>query len=237
MTHLFLVLGIVLCIVFLSKRTAKVTLNVAFLKTVTSMCFILTGLFAFVSNDACPKIVGALVAAAGVWGLLGDIALDLKYVFKKYEGSYLTAGFSSFLVGHIFYCFAMVFAFGFEKLPVIIGAVACLLVFGFVFISEPILKCKYGNYKMIAALYMAVLSFTVGLSVGYAIVTDFSVAAIIMAVGFTLFILSDLVLAGIYFSIDDKKRVSRPSIIINHILYYAAQFTIAISLCFIEGIK
>ncbi len=234
MAYVFLVVGIAITIVFLSKRTARVTLNVAFLKSVASMCFILTGLFGFVGNENCPRIVGALVAAGAAWGMLGDIALDLKYVFKKYEESYLTAGFSSFLVGHIFYSAAMINIFGFEKLPAIVALAVAIGSCVFVLISEPLLKVKYGKFKRITALYMTVLGATVGLSIGYAISTGFDVSAILLAIGFFLFIASDAVLAGLYFSLDSKKRTHRPDIILNHFLYYAAQFTIAISLNFIK---
>lgn len=237
MTFVFLTVGVVLCIAFLTKRTAKVTLNVAFLKAVTSVCFILTGLFAFVGNDACPKIVGALVATAGVWGLLGDIALDLKYVFKKYEESYLTAGFSSFLVGHIFYCFAMYFIYGFIPLAFVGAAIVGVLSFLFVFICEPIIKVKFSKYKPITAAYNGVLGFTAGLAISYAVKTSFALSAVLMAIGFILFALSDAVLAGLYFSVDEKKRVKRSDIILNHALYYSAQFIIAVSLFFVEGIK
>ncbi len=235
MTFVFLCIGILLCIVFLTKRTAKVSLNVAFLKAVTSVCFILTGLFAFVANDNCPKMVGALVAVAGVWGLLGDIALDLKYVFKKYEESYLKAGFSSFLVGHIFYCFAMYFVYGFSAQALIIAAIICVLITIFILFSERLLKLKFGKFKLITIIYMIVLNFTVGLSVGYVNSTSYSVSSVIMAVGFILFIMSDAVLSGIYFSLDEKKKSKRSDIVLNHALYYAAQFTIGVSLYFIKG--
>lgn len=235
MTFVFLGIGIVLCIIFLSKRTTKVSLSVAFLKAVTSMCFILTGLFAFVANENCPKIVGALVAVAAVWGLLGDIALDLKYVFKKYEEQYLNAGFSCFLVGHIFYCFAMYFVYGFSLKAVVIGLIITALIMIFIAFSEPLLKVKYGKFKPITMLYMTVLSFTTGLSVGYVNSTDYDLFAVIIAIGFILFILSDAVLSGLYFSLDEKKRSKRSDIILNHALYYAAQFTIGVSLYFIKG--
>ena len=235
MNFVFLGIGLVLCVIFLSKRTAKVSLSVAFLKAVTSMCFILTGLFSFVANDNCPKIVGALVAVAAAWGLLGDIALDLKYVFKKYEEQYLNAGFSCFLVGHIFYCFAMYSVYGFMPKAYIIGVVIAALIMVFISFSEPLLKVKYGKFKPITMIYMAVLSFTTGLSVGYVNATDYDLFAVIIAVGFILFILSDAVLSGIYFSLDEKKRKKRSDIVLNHALYYAAQFTIGISLYFIKG--
>lgn len=187
-----------------------------------------------VENDACPKIIGALVATAGVWGLLGDIALDLKYVFKKYEKEYLKAGFSSFGVGHIFYIIALVILFGFNKFAFIGAAAIMAFCVAFVFISEKLLKLQYGKFKSISVCYIIVLGFVFGLSVMYAILS-FSAASLMLAIGFALFLLSDVVLSGLYFGATEKERTSRPAIILNHLLYYSAQFIIALSLLFIEG--
>jgi uncharacterized membrane protein YhhN len=233
MAYLFLAIGLIVTIIFLTKRTARVTLNVAFLKAVASMCFILTGLFAFVGNENCKPIVGALVAAGAAWGMLGDIALDLKYVFKKYEKSYTNAGFISFLVGHLFYIGAMYFAFGFSKLSLIMGAVCSVLSFTFVMYCEPLLKVKFGEYKLITIFYMGVLGAVTGVAIGYAIESKYSLAQTLLNAGFMLFLASDCVLSDLYFSLDEKKRTKRASIIINHALYYSAQFCIGISLLFI----
>ena len=232
MVFVFLALGIILVGIFVSKRTAKVTLHIAFLKAVASVCFILTALFAMVQNPDCPEIVGALVAAGGVWGLLGDIALDLKYVFKKYEKEYLYAGFSSFGVGHIFYIVAMTIAFGFNMKVLIGGLIAAVIGVIIVFLSEPVMKVRYGDYKKITVVYLIALGFVVGYSTAYAVV-DFSIAKLLLTIGFDLFILSDFFLSGLYFGATEKERTSRPAIVLNHIFYYCAQFFIAISLLYI----
>lgn len=233
MTYVFLVLGAILVLIFVSKRTAKVTLKLAFLKAVASVCFILTSLFAMVENPDCPKIVGALVATGGVWGLLGDIALDLKYVFKSHEKEYLNAGFSSFGVGHIFYIAALYINFGFN-LKAFIGAIAAGLVcVAIVFLAKPIMKLNYRGFRNITIVYMFVLGYVYGLASGYAIF-DYSLPALIFTIGFILFLASDIFLSGLYFGQTEKKRTSRPAIVINHLLYYAAQFTVAVALLFIK---
>ncbi len=234
MTYCFLCLGIISVIVFLTKRTSKVTLNVAFMKAIASTLFITTGVMAMSENSGCPKFTGALVAVAGVWGAFGDIALDLKYVFKKYEKEYLKAGFTSFGVGHIFYSAAIIFTFGFISKAFITAVVCAVICFLSVYITTPVLKLQYGRFKLVSAFYMMVLGFVLGLSLGYAVFA-YSFATLMIAIGFVLFFLSDVVLSGIYFGNTEKKRTSRPSIIINHVLYYGAQFTIAMSLLFIKG--
>lgn len=232
MTYIVLILGLVLMGVFVSKRTARVTLQVAFLKAVVSVCFILTGLFAMVENPNCPKIVGALVAAGGVWGLLGDIALDLKYVFKKYEKEYLNAGFSCFGIGHIFYIAALFLAYGFNIKPTLTALFPMAVSVLIVFISEPVMKVKYGEFKKITVAYLFILGYVLGLSWGY-LIFEYSISALLFSIGFLLFIGSDIFLSSLYFGATEKDRTNRVSIVLNHILYYSAQFLIALSLLFI----
>lgn len=233
MTYLFLILGVILVVIFVSKRTAKVKLELAFLKAVASVCFILTSLFAMVENTDCPKIVGALVAAGGVWGLLGDIALDLKYVFKSHEKEYLYAGFSSFGIGHIFYIAALYIYFGFN-LKVLIGALAAGLVcVVIVFLAKPVMKLDYRGFRNITIVYMFILGYVYGVASGFALF-DYSLSALIFTIGFILFLASDIFLSGLYFGQTEKKRTSRPAIIINHLLYYGAQFTIASALLLLK---
>ncbi len=231
MTYIFLALGLVFTAIFISKRTAKVTLNVAFLKEVASVCFIITSLFAMAENPNCPKIVGAFVAAGGVWGLLGDIDLDLKYVFKNYENEYLEAGFSSFGIGHIFYMCALVTAFSSGGKAFIFAAVGAVLAMIFVFVTEPLFKVKYGKFKLITVAYTSLLGFVLGLAIGYA-VYDFSVSSLLAAIGFAVFLGSDAFLSGLYFGQTDKDRTNRVAIVLNHILYYSAQFILAMALLY-----
>ena len=79
MGYLFFVIGIVAIIIFLIKRTAKFTTDVVAIKSVASMGFILSGLFFFINNEACPDYLGAFTVGGACFGMLGDIDLDLKY--------------------------------------------------------------------------------------------------------------------------------------------------------------
>ena len=79
MGYLFLVMGIAATIIFLIKRTARVTIDVVAIKSRASMGFILSGLFFFIGNEACPDYLGAFTVGGACFGMLGDIVLDLKY--------------------------------------------------------------------------------------------------------------------------------------------------------------
>ena len=66
-------------------------------------------------------------------------------------------------------------------------------------------------------------------AVAAGIMTCFSVSVILIVVGAALFLLSDLVLSLIYFEGNE----SRVLIVVNHVLYYVAQFLIALSLYYL----
>lgn len=233
--YLFLVVGILSTVVFLIKRTAKVTTDVVAVKSIASMGFILSGLFFFISNDGCPGFLGAFTVGGACFGMLGDIVLDLKYSDLNDSDRCTKLGFWTFLIGHIFYSIAMVSVYGIELTNVIcvlIGIIAGIVI---ALVSEKIMKFEYGKFKKITILYTSVLCMTLGFAGGYTITESYSVHSVLLNIGFALFVLSDAFLASIYFSKNEKDRTNRTTIVLNHATYFAAQYIIALSLAFYRG--
>jgi energy-coupling factor transporter transmembrane protein EcfT len=83
--YVCLAIGLVSLVVFLSQRKPEVTLRVLLVKAVTSVLFILTSFAAFYENENCSTALALLFFAGAVCGLLGDIWLDAKYIFKTEE--------------------------------------------------------------------------------------------------------------------------------------------------------
>jgi uncharacterized membrane protein YhhN len=226
--YICLVLGIINLIMFLVQRKPKVSLRVLFFKTTTSCFMILTALSAYYENRSSCSLELALLFFAGcVCGLLGDIWLDAKYIFPSEENGLLKAGFISFLIGHIFYSFAMFITYGVSTLSLICGVIG--IVFGpfSCWFSEKTMKVNFGKSKLISVVYTSVLTFTTGIAVAIAIENDFELFAILRVIGMILFVASDGVLAQIYFS---ENKNTRANVVINHGLYYVAQFLMASSL-------
>lgn len=103
-----LVLGIAFTVFFLVKRNANVTVEVTMLKSLCSVLFILSGLVGFCCNENGSLIYAVLIAGGALFGLLGDIWLDLKFAFREHDKPLTVAGFRSFLIGHLFFCGAMI---------------------------------------------------------------------------------------------------------------------------------
>lgn len=235
MGYLFLVLGVVATIVFLTKRTANVTIDVVAIKALASMGFILSAVFFFIDNEACSDYLGAFTIGGACFGMLGDIVLDLKYSRLNDADRCTGLGFWVFLIGHIFYSIAMVSVYGIELINIIcvsIGIVAGIII---AVVTEKVMNLSYGKFKKITILYTSVLCMTLGFAGGYTITESYTLHSVLLNIGFALFVLSDAFLAGIYFSKKEKDRTNRTAIVLNHATYYAAQYIIALSLAFYRG--
>ena len=225
--YVCLALGIISLVVFLAQRKPEVSLKVLLFKTVTSVLFILTAFAAFYSNANCPKPLALLFFAGAVCGLLGDIWLDQKYLFPKEEHGLLYSGFISFLIGHLFFIAGMFITYGVSKLAIICGVIGALIAPLSCFFTEKVFKADFGKDKLITEIYTAVLTLTTGISLGVAIENGFDAPSLVRFIGFALFLGSDAVLAKVYFC---KGQNTRVNVVINHALYYLAQFALATSL-------
>ncbi len=235
MGYLFFVIGIVATIIFLVKRTARVTTDVVAIKSIASMGFILSGLFFFIDNEACPDYLGAFTIGGACFGVLGDIVLDLKYSRLNDAERCTHLGFWAFLIGHIFYSIAMVSAYGVELVNLICVAIGIVAGIVIAVATEKVMKLEYGKFKKITIFYTSVLCMTLGFAGGYTITESYTLHSVLLNIGFALFVLSDAFLAGLYFSKNPEDRTNRKAIVLNHATYFAAQYIIALSLAFYRG--
>lgn len=234
MAYFFLGLGIISVIVFCILRKPVVPLSTVIVKGITSIFFIFTALFGFVGNEHCNPLVGALTVAGACFGMLGDIVLDLKYTYPQDSHKFLRCGFISFLIGHLFYCASLIIGYGVGVKNIIFALVGGVFMFLFPLLTEKKLKVKYGEFKALTAIYTGVIGLTVGLGMSYTLAVP-NTHSIMFGVAMIFFLISDGLLAGIYFGIDEKDRKNQAAITVNHICYYIAQYLIAASLIFYRG--
>ena len=156
-----------------------------------------------------------------------------KWIYEKDMEKFLNAGFIAFMIGHVFYIGAIYkFAGNWSVLtavlPIIISVVVAM---GNVIVSEKLLKLKFGKFRTIVGVYTFFLFMTFAVSAVAMLNNSFAKQWILTAVGGILFILSDAVLSNMYFKEGGN---TKPNVIINHTLYYAAQFVIASWVLFIK---
>lgn len=219
-----MVIGAFFLVAFLLKCKDKRSVTGVFLKNATSIFFILTAVCGIVKNSASWKY-GLLIVVGLVFGMLGDIYLDQKWVYPKDMKQYLYAGFICFGIGHLFYIPALVttahISMKLMIIPVIVGVVVAV---GNLLLEKP-MKQKFGEYKTIVTVYSFILAAMVATAVVAAFVSKHP-AFIVYAIGSVLFLVSDLVLSPMYFG---EGKNTPTNFIVNHVTYYLGQYMIAFS--------
>ena len=219
-----MVIGAFFLVAFLLKCKDKRSVTGVFLKNATSIFFILTAVCGIVKNSASWKY-GLLIVVGLVFGMLGDIYLDQKWVYPKDMKQYLYAGFICFGIGHLFYIPALVttahISMKLMIIPVIVGVVVAV---GNLLLEKP-MKQKFGEYKAIVTVYSFILAAMVATADVAAFVSKHP-AFIVYAIGSVLFLVSDLVLSPMYFG---EGKNTPTNFIVNHVTYYLGQYMIAFS--------
>lgn len=229
-----LIIGVCFLATFLIFRVKQQRVIAVVFKGLTSLMFIITALISWKCSQNPQTSFGIFVLVALFFGLLGDVFLDIKYIALKHEFIFTVLGFFAFGIGHIFFItglFIHFYNFSSHLLYLILPIVASIVCTVVTLLMEKITAIKYGNMKPFAIGYGLILFFVTTLYLSASIQNGWHIVTInMMFVCLVLFALSDLVLNNTYFA----PNCNTPAfIIINHVLYYLAQFGIAISLFFL----
>ena len=228
-TYLSLVLGAIFLIAFMVMCNKKRSVLGVYIKNLTSICFILTAVTGAFNNTDCPDVwkYALPIVVGEVFGLMGDIYLDQKWLYPQHNDQYLNMGFISFGIGHFFYVGAMYVHVGFVPKDMIVPVIVAIIITAINLILEKPTKQKYGKFYPIVTAYCLVLGLTVGTSLWAAIVTK-QVSYIVFNIGALLFLLSDVILSPMYFAIKQDRNTPF-NFVINHTTYYVGQYLIALT--------
>lgn len=229
-----LALGIIATVAFMVIRVKEGGVKAALIKAFASTLFVGTGCAAAASVLGSDNFTFALFVIMGlVLGLMGDIWLDLKWVYPKDNDIFTFAGFGAFMIGHFLFIAGLFMNYADFSKPAYIlipAALALVLAIGVIVLEKP-MKMVYGKFKAITGVYGFVLAFMTFLSGSLALMNNFKAMTLnFMFVGGVFFLISDLILSGTYFGEGKRRPVD---IITNHTAYYIAQFVIAASILFI----
>ncbi|MBQ3296058.1 MAG: lysoplasmalogenase [Erysipelotrichaceae bacterium] len=216
--YVLILIGIVLQALFIKVEHEEKYLLADIFKGLASLMFVLVGYNAYLTTN---NISNRQLLIGLIFGMVGDILLNLRYVFPKQGQKIFLAGILSFLIGHIMYLVALIPQARHLWLFVAIGALvaACLLVY--IFKTMEVKKA----FKIFGVFYLGAVFIMCSIAIGIAIFAP-SNRSIIFAIGAILFTASDVVLIFNTFS-----GVTRFSLRVTNLsLYYIGQMLIAYSM-------
>ena len=210
----------------------KKTLINLYFKTFSSVMFTILGilsLYTLILNSqklTDNRLIGGFFMVLGlIVCMVGDIILGLPKLAETNDSTPIIVGGARwFFTGHVVYCTTLIVLFGIS-LPVI--ALIIPLSILYTFVNRKIGKLDYKNLTAGVLLYSIIESLSLALCI-VAAIRSFSVASLILMIGFTLFYISDMVLMHNYFG--EKRRMIS---ILCHATYYPAQILIALSILFL----
>ncbi len=215
-------MGVVLQGIFIGVEHKEKYVPAVILKGSAAAVFCAIGVIAMGAsqNQEFAKLV--------VWGLcfgaMGDILLNLRFVFPKIGQKIFLVGVAAFLTGHILYLCAIA-PLSQNLIPCLVAGVilaAALLTWIFKTLTVKL------AFKIFGVLYIGAIVLMTAVAIGN-VLTAPGAAAWMHAIGAVLFTLSDIVLIFNTFGSEQKFSLR----ITNLSLYYLGQLLIAASLFFI----
>lgn len=231
--YILMVVAIILTAIFIVVRVTKGGTWALYAKTFASIAFVFMGILG--AYETGLGLSSVFITFGLIMGLIGDIVLDLKVVYKEHNNSHLNAGMLSFGVGHVFYFVALTLLatssayLSSKLLPIILICTGIGVVFtiGVVFLAKPLLKLDFGKFKIQTILYTFILSFMTAYAFG---ITIFAKKMLLFAIGLLFILISDLILSNQYFG---GKQDNKLFTFLNHAIYYMGQIAIALVLYFV----
>ena len=234
----FLGIGLLFLAWFCYERVKGVSVKATIIKALTSAYFMIVAVSAFI--EARPEKMaqfGLFVIIGLLFGLFGDIWLDLKYVYPDDNDIYTFAGFFTFLFQHVLVIAGLMMNYAdwksgkgiaFAIAPVVLGLAAGAL--NVLFLEKP-MKLNYGKFKAVSGGYGGILIANTLLSGSLAIYYGWQNMTLnLLFIGLIFFLISDLILSGTYFGEGKNRPVD---VVTNHVTYYVGQFLIALSLLYL----
>lgn len=221
---------------FMKVRIKGHSMQDVALKLVCSFCLMIIAAEALVINTLLRgelSHAGVLIFLGGLAGGVGDLFLGLSHLNKETKRKNMLSGIVDFGLGHVLYCVAVILAYRESATAVtyVLPVVIALLLAIFMGVFGRKLGLHYGRYLPAVVTYVFLLAFSVALSISLNIATNWESRQLnTFGLGMLMFILSDIILAGMYFG---KTGNSKKAVITNHTTYYLAQWLIAYSILFI----
>lgn len=220
MYKLFLVpLCLAIMILFIHYEHEEKYVFAVVLKGLASSCFVILGILCAIQsiNMEFTKMVkyGLLL------GLIADIMLNLRFVFKTKGKLVFLVGILVFLAGHVMYLCALIPSYDYLLITIALGIIASALILKWIFSKIEAEKA----FKIFGIFYIGVIVIMNAVAIRNFILAS-TIGNGIFLLGAISFLFSDIVLILNTFGKETKFSLR----ITNLSLYYVGQLLIAYSL-------
>ena len=218
---LLAVLGMLIQAAFIVVEHKEKYVGAVCLKGSASVVFVIIGLIAYLRAGNAD--FARLVFIGLILGAVGDILLNLRFVFDKIGQKIFLAGIAAFLAGHVLYLVALIPLSQNLLVCIIAGVIVAAVILTIIFKTMSVKPA----FKIFGIFYIGAVVLMTAVAIGN-LVSAPGTTTLLYAIGAVLFTVSDIVL--IFNTFGSEQKFSRR--ITNLSLYYFGQLFIAGSLFF-----
>lgn len=195
------------------------------LKAAASLMFILLAFL--LAHNAANGSYATLIIVGLVFGAIGDVCLNLRHLVGERGRQVFMIGIASFLIGHLFYLFALIL----QSPRMLLWALPLCAVLSFFLLHFILNRIDVqGGIRSFGIVYLVVVFLIASCALGLLLVEPDNSAHLLFVLGAILFAGSDVLLVLGQFG--KKKQPSfRP---LNLSLYYIGQICIALTIALMQ---
>lgn len=220
MKTLFIILCLSIMSIFIYFEKKEKFVLAVILKGLASVMFVLLGLWC--SKNVPDSSFVRYVKIGLILGLIADILLNLRFVFKTKGKIVFLVGILVFLSGHILYLCALIPTVNSIIIPLIVGIILTTIIIIWIFKQ---IEAQVA-FKIFGIFYIGAIVIMNAFAVANLIQNPSNTRYIIFVIGALLFLVSDIVLILNTFGKTTKFSLR----ITNLSLYYLGQIMIALSM-------
>ena len=213
------IIGMLIQCLFIYSEYRKDMVAALLLKGIAAIVFVCVGIHGYMTSGG--NSFALLIVYGQILGALGDVILNVRYLFPKQDMRIFILGTISFLAGHILYLIAQIPLC--DRLPAAIVAGTVIAAVILIFMNNK-LKLRL-LFKLVGVIYVCTVVFMASVAaVNFISIHSYSRG--IYAFGAFFFLVSDVILI---FNTFGKEKVFKLSAL-TLVLYYIGQISIALSL-------